>query len=157
MIYGSGIGKVGQILGIKQEEAKKVYDEFWKANYSLGKVMKACINAHDTRGFVKGIDGRKIITRSSHSAMNALFQSCGSITVKRTMVMIDDWIREEKLDIHQLIFYHDEVEFDVNESLDQEMVQDNLQRCFIQGGEYYNLRVPLGGDCKFGNNWAEVH
>jgi hypothetical protein len=39
----------------------------------------------DKHGWVPGLDGRRIPTRSEHSALNFMIQSCGAILCKRWM------------------------------------------------------------------------
>jgi len=29
--------------------------------------------------------------------------------------------------------------------------------CIIKAGEYYNLRCPMDGEYKVGDNWSETH
>lgn len=160
ILYGSGVGKVAEVLSCSQKKAKEIYIEFWKFNHALSSVRNLCMKAHETRGWVKGIDSRKIYTRSSHSSMNALFQSCGSIIIKRSLVKIDNWIKSEQLDIHQLIFMHDEVQLDVEENLYETRSEDiatNIESCFTKAGEDLNLRIKIEAEVKYGRNWSETH
>ncbi|KKK66532.1 hypothetical protein LCGC14_2963140, partial [marine sediment metagenome] len=41
-------------------------------------------------GFVKGLDGRRIMCRSQHAALNTLLQGAGAIIMKKALVILDD-------------------------------------------------------------------
>ena len=62
----------------------------------------------ENKGWIIGLDGRKIYIRSPHSALNALFQSAGAIVMKNSMVILDHWAKREKLEYKKVIDMHDE-------------------------------------------------
>lgn len=107
-IYGAQPPKLAAVLGCKQRKAKKLFDAFWEGNYALGKLREDVMRMAENKGFVPGLDGRKIYIRSSHSALNALFQSAGAIVMKYAMVILDYWASKEDLTYKKLIDSHDE-------------------------------------------------
>ena len=76
------------------------------------------------KGYLVGIDGRKLIVRSTHSALNLLLQSTGAILCK--MAVVSAMEKLEKLGLVKLgkdhkpcqfvelfTFYHDEVQMGI--------------------------------------------
>ena len=90
LMYGGSHHKAKTMLGITESEAKQLVDDYWKAVQPLSDLKEAVTSRWKERGkrFVVGIDGRKIMTRSQHSLLNALFQSGGVICAKYTTVFI---------------------------------------------------------------------
>ena len=50
------------------------------------------------RGFLKGLDGRKIYVRHEHAALNTLLQGGGAIAMKKAMCIFDNKIKLNTLD-----------------------------------------------------------
>lgn len=107
LTYGAQPKKLAETLGCSLKRGKQLFDDFWEQNYALGKLRENVMTASQ-RGWIPGIDGRKIYIRSSHSAVNALFQSAGAIVMKVAMTYLDHWAREEGLRWKKLIDMHDE-------------------------------------------------
>ena len=164
LLYGAQPKKLSSTLDVSLSTAKYLFDRFWEENKALGEVRNLVMKMHDQRGWVPGIDGRKIYTRSSHSALNALFQSCGAILMKRAMVMLRDFALEEQIHHYKVYDMHDE---GGHEILEDECYEENdrvvhrlgflAEDAMKAAGEYYNIRVPITGEFLIGNNWAEVH
>ena len=164
LMYGGQPRKLASTLEVPLGQAKHLFDKFWRENEALGEVRNLVMKMHDQRGWVPGIDGRKIYTRSSHSALNALFQSCGAILMKRAMVMLRDFALEEQIHHYKVYDMHDE---GGHEILEDECYEENdrvvhrlgflAEDAMKAAGEYYNIRVPITGEFLIGNNWAEVH
>lgn len=108
LVYGAQIPKLCQTLDLSRKRGKKAFDDFWKKNYALGELRNKIMNMAENKGWIPGLDGRKIYIRSSHSALNALFQSAGSIVMKNSMVILDYWAKKEGLIYQKVIDMHDE-------------------------------------------------
>ena len=118
LMYGGSHHKAKTMLGITESEAKQLVDDYWKAVQPLSDLKEAVTSRWKERGkrFVVGIDGRKIMTRSQHSLLNALFQSGGVICAKYTTVFIYQLLEEQgykcnpfehsELDMCGMIEYH---------------------------------------------------
>ena len=113
LIYGAQVGKVRSIVGCSQKEAKRIFEAFWGINPGLGRLRDKIIAISDKNGWVPGLDGRRIYTRSSHSAMNAVFQSGGAIIMKVSMVILSHWAEQARLSVAKVIDMHDESEAEV--------------------------------------------
>lgn len=128
--YGATPPKVGKIIGKPESVGLKVYNAFWEAAFPLKHLKDRLTNYWKGKGgkkFIKGIDGRKIPTRSEHALLNSLFQSAGVICAKRTMVIHDRKLKECGLLVdffkddwknasfcQQLIAYHDEEQLELH-------------------------------------------
>lgn len=119
ILYGCSPKKLEDMLGYDSKKAKQFYDDYWDAVPALRDLKKAVEDFWDSNGkdWIPGIDGRKLNTRSKHSLINLLFQSCGVIAAKYvTVILMRDMERknyctnpfEGKPDICSMIEYHDE-------------------------------------------------
>ena len=129
LMYGGSHHKAKKMLGISESEAKTLVEDYWKAVQPLSDLKEAVTKVWQQRGkkFVVGVDGRKIMTRSQHSLLNALFQSGGVICAKYTTVFIYQLLEEQgyncnpfehsELDMCGMIEYHDECQLAVNPKL----------------------------------------
>lgn len=131
LMYGAAYQKLKKMLGLTDEQAKALFDAYWDAVEPLKNLRDAVGISWEARGksFVIGVDGRKIVTRSKHSLLNALFQSGGVICAKYSTVFIYQLLEEQgykcnpfkdkTIDICGMIEYHDECQLAVNPKLIQ--------------------------------------
>ena len=136
LMYGGSASKAKTMLGITQQQAEVLVQNYWDAVKPLSDLRDAVEKVWKARGsaFVIGVDGRKIVTRSNHSLLNNLFQSGGVICAKYTTVFIYQLLEEqgykcnpfehESLDMCGMIEYHDECQLAVNPKLCQFKVFD---------------------------------
>lgn len=154
IIMGAGVGKIGSILG-SYERGKQAFDGLKKSIKGWEKFKKH-IDYQASLGYFIGLDGRKIPLKSAHYGMSSYLQSGESIIMKRAMVQSYKDIKSRGLDAFQVAIVHDEMQYDCAEECAEEVgriLRDNI----IKAGEYYNLKCPLDGEYKIGNNWSETH
>jgi DNA polymerase I-like protein with 3'-5' exonuclease and polymerase domains len=114
------------------------------------------------KGWVPGLDGRRIPTRSSHSALNFLIQSAGAILCKRWGCDAYDDLRSKfKIgwtngEVVPILWIHDEYQIACREGLEEE-VGSLLVKHARKAGEEYGFRVPLDSKFTVGRSWAETH
>lgn len=96
ILYGCSPKKIEDMLGYTPEEAKRFYDDYWDAVPALRDFKKAVEEFWEKNGknYLPGIDGRKLNTRSKHSLVNLLFQSCGVIAAKYVTVLLMQEMQE---------------------------------------------------------------
>ena len=63
---------------------------------------------------------------------------------------------EYKFDTQFVAFVHDEWQTDTLKTY-AERTGEIMVESIIKAGEHFNLRCPLDGNYKIGNNWAETH
>lgn len=105
---------------------------------------------------IKGIDGRPLYIRSAHSALNTLLQSAGAILMKRATEIACATLAAQGIDGGMVLHVHDEFQFEIREDQAQ-TVKYLLPNCIELAGRDLGFRVPMTGDAKVGNNWAETH
>jgi len=157
-LYGCGDIKLGHTYDqqLPEDKARKKGKEIRKAYVEAIPGLKELlegVHKASERGFIRGLDQRRILVDSKHKSLNYLLQGSAAIIAKRWMVLAHENLPKTA---RQLAFIHDELQFECK----QEEVEDLkflLELTAMQAGEYYNLRCPLAAESKSGANWAEVH
>lgn len=158
-LYGAGDEKIGKIIGKGAKEGKRLKEAFLAKTPALDKLKSGVSRAAD-RGFIRALDGRIMPIRSSHAALNTLLQGAGAIICKRWVVTFHQLLKEhgfvDGVDYQQVAYVHDEVQVLVKKE-HSELIGQLCIRAIKLAGEYYDFRLPLDGEYKFGSNWAETH
>ena len=158
LVYGAQPSKLASTLGIPRKEANSRFDAFWEHNPGLGRLRDRIIRMAEEYGYVPAIDHRRILIRSSHSALNALFQSCGSIIMKKSAVLLVDWADNEGLNYELYANVHDEIQSGVPKREVLEFKDLSEETClerpygdqiwtpphFGKDGEYHTYYARLG-------------
>jgi DNA polymerase I len=156
-LYGAGAAKIGSIVGGGSKEGTKILDNFYKNTPKLQQLVDKVARLSE-KGHIPGLDGRRVIVRSAHSALNTLLQSCGAIIAK-------EWVCEVHRQLHkagiaayvkQVAFVHDEIQLEVKEEY-AEQVSIIAVAAAMLAGETLGFRVPVDAEAKIGINWAECH
>ena len=155
-MYGCSGTKLAKILGVPSKEGVRLQAEFWNSNKPLDRLRKEITMAFNKRGFIKGLDGRKLMIRSEHALLNSLLQAAATVVFKTGLCMINNTLRWKGLWYKQLIAYHDEVQLEVRKE-DADAVGKIVLSSWEQAGERWGMRVPIVGEIKTGNSWAETH
>ena len=164
LMYGAQPAKVAEIMDCNLAKGTQTFNKFWASYRCLDEFKNILTGVWEDRkkeskggyGYLKGLDGRKLYARSKHSLVNLMFQSAGSIVVKKALTLIHERIKEHGLDAYQCIFYHDELEYICHPG-DVEQLCSIAEKAFEDAGKYFNLNVPIEGEAKVGYNWADVH
>ena len=157
-LYGAGDQKLGISYDkqLSPEKAKKKGKEIRKAYIDaipgLEKLLEGVHKASE-RGYVLGIDKRKILVDSKHKSLNYLIQGSSAVLAKRWMLLTHENLPPTA---KQLAFVHDELQFEC-EKKDVEDLKFLLELSAVQAGEYYKLRCPIAAESKSGSTWADVH
>ena len=138
-----------------KSKGKEIREAFVSAIDGLAELL-AAIKAASAKGFIKSIDGRKILVDSPHKALNYCLQSGAGVVAKRWMVINDKRIKQEGLRCNQLAFIHDELQFECHPE-HAKFLSTSLVQSAKRAGEYYNIRLPIEAEAVVGNNWAETH
>ena len=154
-LYGAGASKIGKITGGDAKEGQKLIDSFLRNTPGL-RSLREKVDKLASKGYLPGLDGRKLFVRSQHAALNTLLQGAGAIVMKQALVLLDESIRKTRLDAKFVVNVHDEFQMEVLEK-DAETVGKLAVDSIKKAGIILNLRCPLDGEYKIGNNWAETH
>ena len=154
-LYGAGDAKIGTIVGGSAKDGADLKRRFLSNTPSLESLRDRVARASG-RGYLTGLDGRRLRVRSEHAALNTLLQAAGAIVMKQALVTLDDYAQQWKLDYKFIGNIHDEVQSEV--AADQAEKYGWLAvECLKAAGVEFNLRCPLDGEYKVGTTWAETH
>jgi len=166
ILYGGGSKKTGSIVSpnsteTKQYEIGKATIETFYRNLPAIKALKDKIEERiDQRGYLLGIDGRRLQIRSKHSALNQLLQSTGAVSVKKATVILYNDLDESGLkwgeDYAFVAHVHDEIQALVRPKY-TELYKKLAIDSFRKSGEYFQLLCPFTGEAREGKNWAATH
>jgi len=154
-LYGAGDEKIGSIAGGGRKKGKQLKESFLKATPALAE-LKDNVAQSAAKGYITGLDGRKVFIRSEHAALNSLLQSAGAIIMKQALVILDDYATRWKLDYKFVMNCHDEFQCEVR--ADQaERFGSLAASCIEAAGIHFKMRCPLAGEYQVGESWAETH
>lgn len=170
-LYGAGDFKIGTIIGKGRKAGAAMKARFFRKVPALKKLVEGVKGTAMVRGHLKGLDGRLLHIRSDHAALNTLLQSAGALVCKQWIVEFDRLLRENGLhnQVRLSAWVHDELQMEVpvelvEETLDEKgetklvsRVGDLCIEAIVIAGEKLGIRVPLTGEYKIGENWAETH
>lgn len=154
-LYGAGDAKIGEIVGGTSKHGKKIKATFFKSIPKLEKLITQ-IKSASGRGYLKGLDGRRVKVKSEHSAPNYLLQSAGAIVMKKALVLLYASASKENLDFTFVGNIHDEYQTQVLEKHSERFGVLAVE-AIVNAGLALNMNCPLDGESKIGNNWYECH
>ena len=153
LLYGAGDPKLGSVAGGGRDVGAKLRKSFFD-NLPSFKALKDKVSRASKKGYIKGIDGRKLIVRSEHSALNTLLQSAGAIVMKKALIIFSDKIKH--LDASVVANVHDEWQVEAEETIADTVGNLGID-AIIEAGVQLGLNCPLDGDYNVGSNWSETH
>ena len=155
LVYGAGDAKIGSIINGDIKKGKALKNRFF-SNLPALKKLRDRVQQAANRGFLKGIDGRKIHVRSQHAALNTLLQGSGAIVMKQAMINLYELIKLNVVDAHFVANIHDEWQLQVKESQADYIGRLGIE-CIEKVTEQFKMRCDLTGEYKVGGNWSETH
>ena len=158
--------KLGTILGVTggddavRKAGAKSRRKFLKSLSALGTLTEKVATKVKATGGLKGIDGRRLACRSTHSALNTLLQAAGAIAMKVALTILDDDLKAAGLvpgrDYEFVANVHDEWQIEAREEV-AELVGKTAAQSIYKAGEKLGFKCPLAGNYEVGNNWKETH
>lgn len=155
-LYGAGSAKIGSIVGGSAKEGQKLITSFLQNTPKLKEFREKVARIYSKEGWLPGLDGRKLLVRAEHSALNTLLQGAGAIVMKQALVILDKKLRKSKIDYKFCVNVHDEWQLEVEESRAEEAGKKGTES-IKEAGIVLNMRCPLDGEYKVGNSWKETH
>jgi DNA polymerase I-like protein with 3'-5' exonuclease and polymerase domains len=155
-LYGAGSAKIGSVVGGSAKEGQKLIDNFLQNTPKLATLRARVADAYAKRGRLQGLDGRKLLVRSEHSALNTLLQGAGAIVMKKAMVILFKDLTKRKIPFKLVANVHDEWQIEALEKYAEEVGQSGVRAIQASGVEF-KMNCPLTGEYKVGNNWKETH
>ncbi len=155
LVYGAGDAKIGKIAKGDIKKGKQLKERFF-TNLPALKKLRDQVQQASQRGFLLGIDRRKIYVRSPHAALNTLLQGSGAIVMKQAMIYLYEMIKLNALDAKFVANIHDEWQLQVKES-QADCVGRMGCDAIRKAGQTFKMRCELDGEYKIGGNWSETH
>ena len=154
-LYGAGDAKIGSIVGGSARDGERLKNRFLKSTPALQR-LRDTVSTYAAKGYVPGLDGRKIWVRSDHAALNSLLQGAGAIVMKKALVILNKNLRKAGVEYKFVVNVHDEWQIETKKE-HADLVGKLAVEAIREAGRVYNLFCPLDGEYKIGNNWKETH
>jgi len=154
-LYGAGPSKIGSIVGGGAKEGNEVLHRFYSNTPKLRELMEK-VQKVATKGYVPGLDGRRILVRSEHAALNSLLQGCGAIIAKQWCIEAHKTFKQQRLPVLQVAFVHDEIQIETAERYGEQVAQIMCDAA-SQAGITLGFRCPVDAESKIGKNWFDTH
>jgi|26BtaG_2_1085354.scaffolds.fasta_scaffold00093_8 DNA polymerase-1 len=178
-MYGGGDLKLGLIIiedardagkgkpkGNQRKIGKTARTKLETGITGLDQLVGLCKKRTKQKGYLKGLDGRKVISNAQHAALNTLLQSAGAIVMKYALAIFHyelclergwvDPVMYRATAFSYLANVHDEVQMSAPPEIAEELGQ-MFAKAIELAGERLKLKVPLAGEYMVGDNWKETH
>lgn len=158
-LYGAGDTKIGSIVGSGRQAGKVLKERFLKTLPALGSLSKTVKSAAN-KGYIKGLDGRRLSIRSPHAALNTLLQSAGAVIMKVTLIKADAALQlagyRPGVDYEFVGNIHDEIQAETKPDIAED-VGKILVSSIAEAGADLKFQCPLDGNYNIGKTWKETH
>tara|TARA_R110002110_G_scaffold65206_4_gene180042 strand:- start:123925 stop:126609 length:2685 start_codon:yes stop_codon:yes gene_type:complete len=164
LIYGMSVFGLAKQLDVDQAAAKAYMEMYFKRYPGVKTYMENIRETAFEQGYVETLFGRRLYLpeirskqvprrkAAERTAINAPMQGTAADLIKLAMIKIFEEIKDRK-DIVMLMQVHDELIFEVDESVVEEakmLIKLNMENCMA-------LSVPLLVDVGAGDNWQQAH
>lgn len=165
LIYGMSAFGLAQQLGLDRKVAAAYVERYFQRFPGVRRYMDETRARAAEDGYVETVFGRRLWIpdiRSSRpmvragaerAAINAPMQGTAADIIKRAMISVENWIRDEKLKALLLLQVHDELVLEVPED-EVELVKTKLPELMAGAA---SLLVPLIAEVGTGRTWGESH
>lgn len=156
LLYGAGAAKIGSIVGGSARQGQILIENFMGNMPALDKLLRK-VQRMAGQGYVPALDGRRIIIRSEHAALNSLLQSAGAIIAKQWCIEIHKAFRFCGVkSAKQVAFVHDEIQMECDAD-EAELVAKIMVDSAKKAGETLGFRCPVDAEAKIGITWYDTH
>jgi len=165
LIYGMSAFGLARQLEISRNEAAQYIESYFAQYQQVAKYIENIRNQAKNNGFVSTLFGRKLhlpnINSSNRAlqqgairaAINAPIQGTAADIIKRAMLTVFNWLKNENIDASIIMQVHDELVIEVKDA-DILTVSAGLKHHMSLAA---SLSVPLVVDIGIGLNWDEAH
>ncbi len=155
-LYGAGPEKIGSIIGGDAAAGRRLIQRFLEQTPALAKLKSRVSKALKESSTLRGLDGRRLIVRSEHSALNTLLQGAGAVVMKQALVLFDQELKRQGFRYKFVANVHDEWQLSVPIHY-ASLVGECGVSAIREAGKILGLRCPLDGAFAIGKNWAKTH
>jgi len=155
-LYGAGSPKIGQIVGGGAKEGQNLITSFLRNTPKLKALREKVSRIYSQKGWLPGLDGRKLLVRSEHSSLNTLLQGAGAIVMKQALVLLSNRLKREKIEHKFCANVHDEWQIETKEAT-ADLVGQYGVWAIEEAGKVLKMRCPLSGEYRTGLTWKDTH
>ena len=139
---------------------KRVLERFVAATPGLRALRAKLSGEHRQRGWVEGLDGRRVPTEADYKALNRIVTASEAIICKAWLLAVYAELNARfrygpNGDVYIALWIHDELVTCCRPAID-EQVGEILVRHAREAGGHYGFRVPLDAEFKIGRDWAGI-
>ena len=154
-LYGAGPAKIGSIVGGGEKEGRQLIQSFLSNTPAL-KALRSKVDKVSEQGWLPGLDGRHLLVRSQHAALNTLLQGAGAIVMKKSLILLTEKLKCDRILGSFVVNVHDEWQIETTKEHAESVGEASVQ-AIRDAGLALKLRCPLDGEFKIGTNWASTH
>lgn len=153
-VYGAGAPTMSRSSGMPVTQCKTLLEAYWKKNWSVKEIEKACIT--------KELNGQmwqyNPVSKFWYS-LRYMKDRFSTLNQGTGVFCFDKWVANaRRKGIRMCGQFHDEVVFPlVNETSILASNRQVLHRSVQEVNDQLKLNRPLGIDVQFGNSYAEIH
>jgi hypothetical protein len=141
-----------------RQTGKRVLDQFVAATPGLRALRANLSMEHRRRGWIEGLDGRRVPTEADYKSLNRVVTSSEAIICKCWLVKVHTELCQRFRygpdgDAYLTLWIHDELVVCCRPAIAKQ-VGEILVRHAREAGEHYGFRVPLDAEFKIGRDWA---
>lgn len=159
-LYGAGDETIGSIVGGGAAEGRAMKSKFLKRTPALKRLKEAVTHATKARGFLVGLDGRRLPVRSQHSALNTLLQSAGAVVMKQSTINMEAMLADQDIrwgaDWRLVAHVHDEMQVECDARV-ADAVGGVAVDAIRRSADVLGFKCALDGEWRRGSSWAETH
>ena len=165
LLYGMSAFGLANQLSVTRPEAETFLQSYFTKYSRVKEFMSEIVELAKKNKFVTTIYGRKIHVpnidspnymirqASERAAINGPLQGTAADIIKVAMVSLDKHLKKSELEINSILQVHDELVFEVPESLTESDLIDVIDLM----ENTTKIDVPLKVELGFGANWRAAH
>jgi DNA polymerase-1 len=165
LIYGMSAFGLGKQLNIGRNEAQQYVDTYFERYPGVKRYMEKTKQRARDQGYVETVFGRRLYLPdinarnanvrqyAERTAINAPMQGSAADIIKRAMIRVQGWLREQRPDCKMIMQVHDELVFEVAQG-EVDQCRDAIAGLMTSAA---SLDVALEVDAGIGLNWNEAH
>ena len=165
ILYGLGPFGLKSRLGISQNEAKAIIDNYFNSFKKVRNFMNDSIKNAQKKGFAETLTGRRRFLKNINSnnrivrqfeervAINMPIQGTAADMIKLAMIKIYNELGKKKFKSKMVLQVHDELVFDAHKDEIDELIP--LVKKLME--DSLPLNVPIAVDTGVGDNWLDAN
>lgn len=165
LIYGMSEYGLSKSLGIEIQAAQHFISRYFSRYLGVHEYMEKIKDQAIQKGYVETLYGRRLYLPGLQSrngneratafraAINAPMQGTASDLIKKAMISVHQWLKQNELSSRLIMQVHDELVLEVPDD-ETTIICKTLPDIMANVAK---LKVPLIADIGMGDNWDEAH